>query len=435
VFSNSWASKKWARSYDLNENSAYQNHVCMSMTNDDHVVLLSRTLDGQIYLSDNDQKFYWNRHADPQRNEPTTLINVSAGGVKKIHIAYTSNDVRPELTIDGTLWGICAVDPAKKPKEKWLFKFVKCDDNRYHWQKEESLSMPAHMVAAASDGSVVVLTNDGVYQKSDDESWKKLGTIKNPKQIAIANKNAIFVLSNKENILVWKNNAWIPLENAKPKGDIKHITVSPDGVVYCIDEKGKIFYFIKEQIWVEMPKISHAKQIAVGKNKKFCWTSKPYENAVMKNHLDLKSIIGGALGTGGSVAILGSGVLASAPLVPLGGASAVIGGVVLDAAGFAAASFRALTFVGSGSATVGAATGRLVMTAGADIALIPVGLAVGAAVALPLIIVGSGVGAALFGPALAILTRPCCNEIYVLKDTQEDVPDESAPEAATTPEV
>jgi len=297
----------WEKSVYINDPLAFENFWCISADIEGNLWVLTHTPDGQIFLSVNGHKIWWNKNADPEIKEPTALITFSAGGVKNMAIAYEANSILPNVMIEGTVWGILTPDPTKKQPEKYLYKLIKSDVG-YSWQKEESLAQKAEMVSACNDGSVVVMTSDGPYQNIGDGAWNKLGTIKGLKQIAAGNKNAIFALSEKNAALTWKDGAWELLESGKQKDNIRHIVANDKGVLYCTDKHGKAFYFSDKQTWVLLPNIFNAQQIAVSPKKHFCWTSEPYGNALLKNHV---SFLGkaGVFAAGGGVAILGTGAL------------------------------------------------------------------------------------------------------------------------------
>lgn len=421
----------WQRFYAVDRPRAFENYYCVSACKDG-VVVASRTPDGQIFLSINGKIVWWNKYADQKRNEPSVLVNFSAGAVTDWDISYTGGNIFPQTSIKGTLYGICSADAIKNPKNKRLYTFEKGNGGGYYWKLDESLTKTPQMVCAARDGSVVVLCDDGPHQKADDGSWNTLGTIKDLKQIAIGNKNAIFALSAKNEVLVWKDDAWTPLQTKNPKSNIRHIAVNPDGVLYCTDETGKASYFSDSQAWVLLPKISNAQQITV-MDKEYCWTSQPYGNAIMKNSNDL---LGKTFKTG-EVAILGTGALAASIAGSVGalgiGASAI--GVAGIAAAAGTASSVGFATIGTTSFTTLLIVPGAVPTGLVGLALAPTALIVGSAIAIPVITIGTLLAAALFGPII-FLSRPHCNKILVHNsNAPANAPDETAPEVAGTKEI
>jgi len=422
----------WVKSTYINDPLAFENFWCISADIDGNLWVLTHTPDGQIFLSVNGHKIWWNKNADPEAKEPTALIAFSAGCVKKVNISYDANSILPHVTIEGTVYGILAPDHAKKPKEKYLYKLVKGDFG-YSWKKEESLAQKAEMVSACNDGSVVVMTSDGPYQKIGDGAWNKLGAVKGLKQIAAANKDTIFALSEKNAALTWKDGAWELLESGKQKDNIRHMAANDKGVLYCTDKHGKAFYFSDKKGWIALPKIFNAQQIAVSPKKYFCWTSEPYGNALLKNHVSFIDKKITALLAGGGMAILGTGAV--------GG---VVGGVGVVGVGAAVATM-ATVIAPLTKKTISSATPLLKSAQGnighdeayvsyskffgnlATGGLVPV-LALGAVgivavEAVPVIIINAAVASVLFGAGAAIvlmiLSRPHNNEIYECEDILE----------------
>ena len=141
-----------------------------------------------------------------------------------------------------------APDPAKKPKEKYLYRFISGNFG-YYWEKDETMPYTTEYVSAAHDGTVLVLTNDGPYLKIDNEPWRKLECSTKLTFVAAGNKEALYALTDKHIVLVWKNNRWEILENNNQKDDIKHIAAKNDGTLYCVDDHGKIFSYREKNGW------------------------------------------------------------------------------------------------------------------------------------------------------------------------------------------
>jgi len=301
------------------------------------------------------------------------------------------------------------------------------------------------MVSAARDGSVVVITSDGPYQKIGDGPWQNIGSMKGIKSIASANKDLVYVLTSKNAIFAWKNGAWQLIQPLTPKTDYTFIATSPTGTLFCTDKKGKAFYLSDVLEWNPLPKIHNAKQLAIGDDKYYCWTSQPYGSAVMKNHVIFPGIPASASG----MAILGAGRTSAADI----GTGIKVTNATIASPLAAIARRNALVKfkkdvtqtaknVGKTAlSTVGAAGG--VITTGLTLAptLLPVVTAVGGAaftaveavtvasagavplmavgVALPVFFIAPGLSVLVFGAMSAmgaivvdVLLRPSCNEIY-----------------------
>jgi len=299
------------------------------------------------------QKIWYNIDAGISK-QPVTLTNFSAGGVKKWTVIYTAiwatKEIgpRPQVTIEGNLWGIFAPDPKNKRTLKLLYKSINGKDG-IQWQQEETLTKlqkyPS-IVSATNDGAVFVLCDDGVYKRYADGSWlplvqsqkqvsssktpttndktdktattKKTTTQKQPKlkYIAAVNKDLIYGLSEKNQVLVWEGQAWNNLDKISPKSDIKQIAVSPNNIVYCVANDGKVYFFAeKELAWrpLGFDSIWNVQQIAASKDRVFAWTAELYKQALMKNQSGLTASDQGAIGIAAS-----AGLTAGLILSPIG---------------------------------------------------------------------------------------------------------------------
>jgi len=415
----------------------------------------THTPDGQMFYSINGHKIWWNKNADPEKKEPTALISFSAGAVQKCDVSYTALSLLPNVFLEGTVWGILAPDHVKKPKEKYLYTFVQ-GDSGYYWQKDDTMPHSAEYVSAANDGTVLVLTSDGPYLKIDNNPWKKLACSTKLTFVAVANKDTFYALTDKHTALVWKNNTWELLENNKQKDDIRHIAAKNDGTLYCTDKHGKAFYYTEKKGWIALPDIKNAQRIAVSPKKVFCWTSQPYGNAVLKNHV---TFVGKAASiiTGGGLAILGTGAIAAgavgigaaitsakiaAPLVKAPTELSKTKKVLEEAENAFALVKKYATFESQETyakylmAKQNLAASRDAKRAAENIyakatriegpllVLAPIAVGVGAVMTVPVIIVEGAIVATLLGAGAAIVlmivSRPHNNEVYEL--AQEATP-------------
>lgn len=353
----------WIKNNIFNCRLSNEYFFCISTDAAGNLWVWTMTDDGQMYLSVGKnlsalnktvQKVWYNIDAGISK-QPVTLTNFSAGGVKKwtiIHTAiWTTKSIgpRPQITIEGTLWGIFAPDPKNKRSLKLLYKSINGKDGII-WQQEETLTKlqkyPS-VVSATSDGAVFVLCDDGVYKRYADGSWlplvqekaqpttskittkdkaTKTATTKTPKQpklkyIAAVNKDLIYALSEKNQVLVWSGKTWTSLEKISPKSDIKQIAVSPNGLLYCAANDGKAYFFAeKEFAWRPLGSefIWNVQQVAASNDKVFAWTAELYKQALMKNQVGLTASDQGVIGVTASLGLTAGLILSPVGLIGAG---------------------------------------------------------------------------------------------------------------------